>query len=115
MNFDEIYFDNCYKSLKKLYSDLGSKLDKYEDNNNDENKRQIELLYDKIKGGDISESSSDDDDFYSEFFDIKQKDSNTDKFYNNIINNSINNDMIYRYNDERYLQLYKNYKDNFIF
>ena len=100
MNFEEIYFDNCYKSLKKLYSDLGSTLNKYEDNNNDENKKQIELLYDKIKCGNISESSSDDDDddeFYSEFFNNTPKESKSDIFYNNFINNNINNDMIYRY------------------
>jgi hypothetical protein len=110
MNFEEIYFDNCYKSLKQLYSELGSTLNRYENNNNDENKNQIEVLYNRIKNGDISDSSSDDD-----FFDNTPKESNSDKFYNNFINNNINNNMINRYNNGKYLQLYKNYKDNFIF
>ena len=112
MNFEEIYFDNCYKSLKQLYSELGSTLNRYENNNNDENKNQIEILYNRIKNGDISDSSSDDDD---DFFDNTPKESNSDKFFNNFINNNINNNMINRYNNEKYLQLYKNYKDNFIF
>lgn len=122
MNFNEIYFDNCHKNLQKIYNMIGDVLNNYKKNKTEDNKKEIELIYDTIISGKIDQESDSECDNNSvdstNFLDIINDDNNNnniDIFYDNFINNNINNNMIDIYKNKNYIKLYNNYKNNFIF
>ena len=114
--------------LDKIRNKIENTITSYYENPNQFTELEIDKLYNHLNNNDFIDdesSSSDDDNDDTDFnfdgihnfmsYNEEKPSATAIKFYNNFLNDNINNDMINRYSDKNYIQLYKNYKKNFNF
>ena len=113
--------------LDKIKNKIEETISSYFKDPNQFTKLEIDKLYNHLNNNDFnddeSSSSSDDDNDDTDFdfdgihnfmsYNEENPSDTAIDFYNNFLNNNINNYMINRYTYKNYLKLYKNYKMNF--